>query len=71
MTPRKPKWVPIEGYVYCMARGEVHDDTTPLGVASHQSTGDEFWDIYQDGQLCNPKIDHVQLAALFPIGYEQ
>jgi hypothetical protein len=42
----------------------IHDDTRPWSVARHGL--DEFWDIYQDGILCNPQTDHHPVGARLP-----
>ena len=41
----------VDGYVWCEARGMIHD-TTISHVTTAQHNGTTFYDIYQDGQLC-------------------
>lgn len=46
----------LEGYLWCEVRGEIHSSIAPDHRPSHD--GHEFWDIYQDGNLCESQDHH-------------
>lgn len=58
----------IEGFVYCIQRGTVHDALSPRSTPRHGGT--VFWDLYEDGELCNPAEDHFPVAAQLPEGFQ-
>jgi hypothetical protein len=57
----------VEGHVWCIERGMVHDDSPPQSVAKRQ--GVEYWDLYEDGTLCT-QADHFPLFVNLPVGLE-
>ena len=57
----------VEGHVWCIERGTVHDDSPPNHRPNHK--GVEYWDLYEDGTLCT-KTDHFPLFVNLPVGLE-
>ena len=62
-------WQVIDGYVWCDMRGDIH--STAYGSRVHELRHGltEFWDLFDDGVLCNTD-DHYPVGARLPEGYE-
>lgn len=50
----------VEGYVWCEQRGAIHDTTVHYQGSVKRHGGVVFYDIFEDGELCN-EADHKPL----------
>lgn len=50
----------VDGYVWCQQRGAVHDTTTLLHGSVKRYGGTQFYDLFEDGELCCD-ADHFPL----------